>query len=816
MAGERYKHIFLPGPSARQGFTNPRHGGSQPRLPNRNRRNHGAALRRSFEQAWPEQEAAEHGVKLEFESEPGFDLVFKSLENLKSGIRLLNVRREGEGHHERIFATVFVPASKRGFFLKKISAYAQGIDRGTKKLVESISNIRRAVLESFWTDERGLIPGNDAAWIEVWLSSDDEQVLNDFGVKLNELEIAAGQDVLKFPERSVRLIRSNRHQLERLIEESDNVAELRAAKELATFFIKLENRDQVAKVRELLNRTRFSQNPEVAVCILDHGVNNGHLLIQPVLHDTDRHAVVPDWGVHDDDGHGTLMAGTVAYGDMLDLLNSNQRVYVQHCLESAKILPPPPAQNEKRLWGSMTAQGISRAEIQAPRRKRTICMALTSNDDRDRGRPSSWSAKLDELASGYEDDIRRLIIVSAGNVDDPENWKNYLTDNQTNEVHDPGQSWNSLTVGAFTEKIHIQDQQLQDYVPIAPVGGLSPFSTTSTTWPSRKWPIKPEVVFEGGNVARGPNDSIFDTEDLKLLSTSHEPQVSQFAPFFATSAAAAQASWMAAQIQVLYPDAWPETVRGLIVHTAEWTEAMKQQFLHNPPSKTDYARLLRIAGYGVPSLERTLYCATNSLTLISQAELQPFDKITKEYNGKPQTRFITRDMHLYRLPWPADVLLDLGEQRVTMRVTLSYFVEPGPGERGWDNRYRYASHGLRFSLNGPREPESDFISRVNDQARDEEEGHPRTEGPEWTLGECRNVGSIHSDIWQKGTAADLATSNLIAIYPAVGWWRERHHLNRWNKQTRYSLIISIRTEEQDIDIYTPVATKIGISVPVAI
>lgn len=31
-----------------------------------------------------------------------------------------------------------------------------------------------------------------------------------------------------------------------------------------------------------------------------------------------------------------------------------------------------------------------------------------------------------------------------------------------------------------------------------------------------------------------------------------------------------------------------------------------------------------------------------------------------------------------------------------MRVTLSYFVEPGPGEVGWEDKYRYLACGLRF------------------------------------------------------------------------------------------------------------------------
>jgi hypothetical protein len=33
-------------------------------------------------------------------------------------------------------------------------------------------------------------------------------------------------------------------------------------------------------------------------------------------------------------------------------------------------------------------------------------------------------------------------------------------------------------------------------------------------------------------------------------------------------------------------------------------------------------------------------------------------------------------MHLHRLPWPKEALQAVGDQDVTLRVTLSYFVEP--------------------------------------------------------------------------------------------------------------------------------------------
>ena len=817
MANGRYRHIFLQDPPRFLRFTSPRRGSEKPRIPQRDRIQHSTYLKQRLETAWAEADQRQavvhverHGAYFDFVSDLGADLVLKSLEDRRGGIRLLNVRREGEGTSQKTYATVYVPHTKRGHFLRKITKYAEENTLSGKpknqNLINSIADIRRSVLESFWQDNPELLPGVDPAWIEVWLSNENAEIIERFEGTLRYKDIPKAEGVLKFPERAVEMIRANRSHLETLIEETDDIAEFRRAKQVASVFLQLENREQLEWVRELRSRTEIEEDGQLAVCILDTGVNNGHLLIQLVLSDEDRHTVHPDWGIHDHNGHGTKMAGLTAYGNLLEALHSGTQVRVTHRLESAKILPPPPEQNEPKLWGYFTAQGISRAEIQAPERKRIICLAVTSTDFRDLGRPSSWSAKLDELASAADEGSKRLIVVSAGNIWDSDEWRRYPNSNLTNEVHDPGQAWNALTVGAYTEKVTIIDQTLQNYQAVAPAGGLSPFSTTSLAWQC-KWPIKPEVLFEGGNIAAGPNDSILDSDDLALLSTSHEPTVAQFVPFSMTSAAAAQASWMAARIQREYPNAWPETIRALIVHSARWSDAMKTQFLDDE-TKSSYRKLLRICGYGVPNLDHALFCAANSLTLVSQAELQPYDK-------SESGSFVTREMHLYNLPWPRDALLDMAETRVEMRVTLSYFIEPGPGEVGWQDRYRYPSFALRFAIKGPTESENEFVWRVNFEAREDGE-HPGTAAPsdKWVVGDnTRNVGSIHSDIW-RGTAADLAASNCVAVFPAVGWWRERSHLGKWNKRCRYSLVVSIHTPEQTIDIYTLVALQVGVPIQI--
>ena len=827
MANERFSHLFLPGPShSRDDYSSPRRGGEGPRFCSHDRTTHATFVRNALETAWRQADerrvvarSSRQGVYLEFSSEPGFNLTLKSLESRQAGIKLLNVQTEGHDGEEVTRATVFIPQDKSAHFLQKAIAYATQ-DNPPKKngtstpknaeLIESIGDVRAAILESsFWQNAPDRLPRDTPEWVEAWLSSEDLNVIETFEQVCAEQGIVLGEGSLSFPERTVRLILADRQQLESLIEHSDSIAEFRHAREVATFFVNQDNTDQAAWVNELLERTSIDRQNDVCVLVLDHGVNNGHRLLEAVLPDEDCHAADPEWGTQDDHGHGTLMAGTAAYGDILHCLESDSPIVVRHGLESAKILPPPPEENPRRLWGHFTARGISRAEVQAPHRKRVICMAVTSGDELNRGRPSSWSGEIDELASGYSDNHRRLIIISGGNVRDPEDWKHFPASNITCEVQDPAQAWNALTVGAFTEKTHISDPLLNSYRTTAEAGDISPFSSTSSTWPNRDWPIKPDVCFEGGNVATGPNNTVFDTDDLKLLSTYRDPQIAQFSSFDATSAASAQAAWMAARLQAEYPDAWPETIRGLIVHSAEWTTTQKRKHLQNN-SKTSFYQLAKICGYGVPNLESAISCAANSLSLISQAELQPFDK------HRTESRYISKDMHIYRLPWPVDVLRDLSELPVQMRVTLSYFVEPSPGEVGWKNRYRYASHALRFELNGPGEVEEEFVQRVNRRAREDSE-HPGTEGAadHWTLGEARNVGSIHSDIWS-GTAAELAGSNLIAVHPAVGWWRERHHLGRFNRQTRYSLIVSFSLPGQEIDIYTPVAVQLGIPTPIEI
>ena len=619
---------------------------------------------------------------------------------------------------------------------------------------------------------------------------------------------------IEFLERIVVLAMANVEEIEQVIKNSDTIAELRIAKDTPSFFLEMGLIEQQQWVKDLENRLeslRYDidiRDNAIAVCLLDTGVNWRHQLIQRGLDTADLYTCDPNWETDDHDGHGTQMAGLVLYSDLIDALTSSEYIPLAHCLESVKILPPV-GENDPELYGAITEQGVSLPEIQNPKRKRIFSMAITSPEPSPNfGTPSAWSAAIDQLCFG-DDNYKRLMIISAGNIRDDiyvADDFNYLDINDTATIENPAQAWNALIVGAYTEKVNITHPDFQGWEPIAPFGDLSPRSRTSVSWErdsNSQWPIRPDVVFEGGNCASDGENSVQNIDDLSVLTTYHRPERRLFERMSDTSCATALASYMAAKILAEKPNYWPETIRALIVHSAEWTPAMKKHF-KLASSQKNKAFIIRRYGYGVPDLERALRSANNDLTLIIEDQVKPF--------VQGSSKIKTNEMNFHNLPWPKEKLQELGETNVELKVTLSYFIEPNPGERGWTKKHSYASHGLRFKVKRSLESNKKFEKRINKEMREEDEKISSSgENDNWFLGEkLRNKGSLHSDRWT-GNAVELADREMIGVFPVGGWWKEKKYLERYDQTVRYSLIITIRVPEIECDIYTPVSNEIEVS-----
>lgn len=817
-------HLFPKDTAATEDFISPSRGGRSPSVPPRNRQQHSTQLLQKLDvlKGLEKERAAQYaqahlpggmGLQVAFASFPEIELVAESLARDRSGIELMAVTRQDQN----TVATVWVPEGKLAHFERLLADYVgekrdkNDRPRDNRALIDSISDIRAATFNSIWTDSLEVRPQSvqDAIWWEVWLPVHDSR-LNTLD-RFRALAIHAGLDVspdhLEFPERTVLLIRGSEQQISASGLVLNSIAELRRAKDAAHFFDSSPLPEQAGWVDSLKGRTQLPPEGSPFVCILDTGVSRGHVLLSDALAEEDMHKIDPAWLDADETGHGTEMAGLALYGELEDLLAGDMPVSLTHRLESVKLLRHS-GDNEGKHYGHVTLEACARSELAAPDRTRVFSMAVTSQDGRDRGRPSAWSAAIDRLAcdSVNEGANPRLFCISAGNNRNEGAWLDYPSSLATDAIHDPGQSWNALTVGAYTQRCQITEPDAANYQPIAAAGSISPFSTTSVSW-GRQWPWKPDVVLEGGNAGKdGAFASTFAS--LSLIAPHYRPLERLLTTSNATSAATALVSNMAARILGVYPALWPETVRALICHAARWTAKMQEEFFIGETQSHRTTNLLRHCGYGVPNLERAMWSASNSLTLIVEDALQPFQKIAGSVR--------TRDMHLHSLPWPKEALLELGNTDVKLRVALSYFVEPNPGERGFGSKYAYQSHALRFEVRRPLESTLQFRQRVNRLARDEEEGTYTGGGDNgWNIGDrLRRRGSLHLDVWE-GTAAELANRGQIAIYPSMGWWRSRTKLDRYEMQARYSLVVSIEAPEIEQDIYSTVADIAGM-VPVAI
>ena len=820
---EPRNHINFSGQVQPEPFRYPGGGGANKAVPHQDRQEHGKLLLNKIHELRPMfkvvctalEEAGikdGFGLQVEFESFPEIQLAFESLAQERSGIELLNVRQSDDLTH----ATIFIPDGKLHLFENRIHAYMDeenDNDKGEPKhsrLLNTIADIRAATLEALWTDDEPL-PSDDTKqfWWEAWLPSRFGQEKSrprfvQFAMEQG-MQVATGE--VHFPERIVLLAYGSINQVKGSMLVLNSVAELRRARETAEFFDALPQDEQAEWLDELRERTTWkSEYTKVPhICLLDTGVNHGHPLINPALSDQDLHTVNPGWGTDDKDGHGTAMAGIALYGNLTDVLDSNIPIKIDHRLESVKLLNKEGGNHGDDIhYGYLTAEAVSRPEVNQPDRQRVFNLTITAQDQNSRGIASAWSAALDQLAFDADGigESPRLFMVSAGNLNDSNDWENYPSSNATAPIEDPGQSWNSLTVGAATDLVTITDSDANCYHTIANQGGLSPFSTTSVTWEQYS-PIKPDVVLEGGNAAKD-DISASGMTDLSLLTTSHTPADRLFTTTNGTSASATLASRMAAQLMAEYPDLWPETIRALIVHSADWTDDMKQMFLNSvsQPTKSEMTHLVRHCGFGVPDLDRALWSLSNSLTLICEDSLTPF---MREGTKQPKTN----QMNLHKLPWPLAELEALGEIEVTMKVTLSYFIEPNPSRRG-RSRYRYESHGLRFDVKRPEESVDEFKARVNKLARDENNytGSGSSDS-QWLIGATnRTRGSLHADIW-KGTAADLASRGILCVYPMTGWWKTRTKLGKYDSKARYCLLVSIHAPEVSVDLYSAVVNQIA-------
>lgn len=739
------------------------------------------------------------------------------------GISVLRSTRDDERSET---ALVFIPDSARNFLIDRIRSYG----------VENMGNRKRPEVQKFEPIEvfrsapgRRLFVGdvdfdaNEPSWWEVWVSNPAH--VDAIVARAQEAEFEVHHERLEFPDTTVLFLHGQPQALAAFLGRIPGlVSEVRKAIGNIEPFLQVTGEvTQHDWVDELAGRIALPAGELPAICVLDSGVSAAHPLIQPGL--AGAWTVDAAWGAddhHPDGGHGTPMAGAVLHGDLFWRMNDDAPVEVTHHVESVKFLPPegfPP--NQPPSYGTITQSAVAVAELERPNIVRSFCVATSARDFAP-GAPSSWSGAIDQISAGSmpgernadvaaKDHPKRLVLVATGNRTGGIKYEVL----QHHSLEDPAQSWNALTIGGYTAK-DIGPVDEPELLPLVGANEKSPYSCGSQYLPTDLTPIKPEVLFEAGNMLVDGMEYCDWHEAVSLLSTGSDVAGSPLVPFWATSAATGIAGNFLGRLKSALPGMWPETYRALLVHSADWPQPIRSKFIGTGAhwktgGKAAKQLMLRDVGYGVPNLARAIASARSDVTLLTQAEIRPYTM--------GQGSAVYNEVHFYDLPWPRQKLEEMENQIVTMKVTLSYFPEPNLSGRAATRPDTYRSFGLRFDLKKRTETEDDFHSRLSKPEgapEQEAEGAPEGDGEGggaketsyWLLGpKAVNAGSLHCDLW-RGHAIDLSSHDHIAVFPVGGWWKSHLGQQRANDIGRYALAISITAEGQDVDLYSEIVTEV--------
>lgn len=715
-------------------------------------------------------------------------------------------RRRPQSQRSRDQATFFVTDRALEGMLDRLDKYEDWDDEqpGDRRptdfwFFESIESLRAATLEDFWNDVYANFPrgGASAEW-EVWTRRSLDEA---FTRSLAQLDLETRGGVTSFVDTEVRNVVATPRQLRRLIAASAAVVELRGASAFEAGDGEPTTRNRSASIDDLAERIRPAGPDAPLVTLLDTGVNRAHPLLADSLPASRCHTASSDWDRFDADGHGTKMAGIALFGDLREVMEDDRRFNARIGLESVVVSSPGSATRLPARDALARAVNL----VEALPRRRIYCLAATARGEAEDGRPTSTSSKLDQLAFG-DGTTTRLICAAVGNVPtdplSPYEVSQYAQLNEDHGVQSPAQALNALSVGAATLKCSASTL-------VAPNGDLSPTSRTAQAWEVAH-PHKPDIVMEGGNHIVDPSGTTSRPHGPDwVLTTSRDVARRPLTVTGETSAATAAAARLAALVAARYPEMRAETIRGLLVHSAVWTDAMLERhakLLENDVNEQEaWARLLGCYGWGIPDEERLFWSAENALTLVVEDTLRPY-QLT-------DSGVTLREMKYFRLPWPDGALSALGNTEVEMRATLSYFVAPDPTNASRDRLDRYPSHRLKFGFQRFGESEEQAQSRFNRAVAGDGEGGDDTG---WLLGSrVKARGTIHQDVW-RGPAYMLEERNGVSVAPIRGWWGDRRGSHPEDETVHFSLIVSVRTPEVETELYSEALARVPVEALVTV
>jgi hypothetical protein len=534
-----------------------------------------------------------------------------------------------------------------------------------------------------------------------------------------------------------------------------------------------------------------------AVCVIDSGIQENHLLLCPAIDSDQSRCFIPGKDPKDvadyvsPGGHGTRVAGAVLYPTAIPTSGEMEAIcWIQNArvLDEHNSLP-------KEISPFATLVEIVNFYRGGPHRTRIFNHSIAANRACRTSRMMVWATVIDHLS--HTKDV--LLIQAAGNINDRNvPWNpgvaDFIDEGATHpeyllrpsaRIANPAQSLQALTVGSIARSDYVNG----NYQSIS--GNNRPSSFTRSgfgLWGT----VKPEVVEFGGDSVRDDGNPVSLTTPPDVCpelvrSTMYPP-----GPLFArdaigTSFAAPKVANIAAQLNRSFPDQPTLLYRALIAQSARWPTWAE----HADPESC--LGILKTIGYGVPDLDRATSNTPYRVTLIT-------DGIQSLRAGEAA---------IYSIDIPQVLRNPALESDIRIDVTLSYSAEP---RRTRSSRRGYLAVWLDWIMARPGERLSQFkqLAIKKDFGTQKYEGDGYTwmlaqnEGHGYIRGDgcSRNNGTLQKD-WTFIKSHDLPESIAIAVRGHRGWAGVDP-----NASAKFALVVSFEAVNRDLEVYQPVQNMV--------
>lgn len=371
------------------------------------------------------------------------------------------------------------------------------------------------------------------------------------------------------------------------------------------------------------------------VLIIDSGIVSNHPLLEKCVGNT-KNFQNNEKEDTDMTGHGTAVAGCVAYGDIKECIDNNL-FEPSNYIFSAKIMyaekysdsRPHSIYDPDKLLEHQLSDAIESFLRNDSYNIKCVNISFGQENSLYCGnkkiRQFALAALIDELALKYN---KTVFVISSGNKH-PKKIYNSISDIKNNypkyflksnfKVMNPATSALSITVGSISNEITIHKDEYNNYYvaekikdPIATKNHPSIFSRTGDPVNDT---IKPELVDYGGNmILYYDNGDIREDIGGKLILLNNDI-TRLFQYDYGTSFAAAKVSHIIGKIANKFPNASSNFIRNILLSGADY-----------PDFYTDKKDLIddfkKIIGYGLSNYKRSINSYNNRVLLYDESSIK--------------------------------------------------------------------------------------------------------------------------------------------------------------------------------------------------